>query len=102
MIDEVHHQNHIDDEILAAIRKSKFLVADLTGQRQNVYYEVGFAQGLKTDVIWTCRADEIEANRTHLDVRQFPFITWMPEAMPEFRKRLTARIIGLVGKGPVP
>ena len=39
------------------IRKSKFLIADFTGQRGGVYYEAGFAYGLGLPVIWTCRKD---------------------------------------------
>lgn len=35
------HANKIDDEIIAEIRRSAFLVADFTGQRQNVYFETG-------------------------------------------------------------
>ncbi|MCH9031222.1 MAG: hypothetical protein IIB00_03045, partial [candidate division Zixibacteria bacterium] len=36
----------IDNEIIAQIRRSRFVVADFTGQRQAVYFETGFAQGL--------------------------------------------------------
>jgi hypothetical protein len=49
-IDQKHHNNKIDDEIIAAIRRSKFLVADFTGQRGGVYFEAGFARGL-----WACQ-----------------------------------------------
>ena len=36
----------IVDEILAQIQKAGLLIADLTYQNANVYYEVGYAQGL--------------------------------------------------------
>ncbi len=45
-IDKVEHVNRIDDEIIARIRQSKFLIADLTGQRNGVYFEAGFMLGL--------------------------------------------------------
>jgi hypothetical protein len=102
LIDEVHHLNHIDDEIIAAIRRSRFLVADLTGQRPNVYYEAGYAQGLGAPVVWTCREDEVEANAVHFDIRQYAFITWRMDTLNDFRRRLTARIVATVGQGPVP
>ena len=51
-VDQKQHNNKIDDEIIAGIRGSKFLVADLTGHRGGVYYEAGFAQGLGLEVIW--------------------------------------------------
>lgn len=59
-IDQKPHNNKIDDEIIAEIRRSKFLVADFTqgddGARGGVYYEAGFAHGLGLKVIFTCRA----------------------------------------------
>jgi DNA-binding PadR family transcriptional regulator len=58
-IDKKEHNNKIDDEILAEIRRSRFLIADFTCEPKNVrggvYYEAGFAQGLGIPVIWTCR-----------------------------------------------
>lgn len=48
-IDQVEHNNKIDDEIIAEIRRSRFVVADFThgesGARGGVYFEAGFAQG---------------------------------------------------------
>ena len=49
-IDRKDHINKIEDEIIAEIRRSRFLVADFTqgedGARGGVYYEAGFAHGL--------------------------------------------------------
>jgi hypothetical protein len=45
----------IDDLIFAEIRKSRFMVADLTGLRPNVFYEAGFARGLGIPVVLTCK-----------------------------------------------
>jgi len=46
-IDRKEHNNEIPDEIIAEIRNAQFMVADFTGQRQGVYYEAGFAMGLR-------------------------------------------------------
>ena len=58
-IDKKEHNNKIDDEIIAEIRRSRFLIADFTCEPKNVrggvYYEAGFAQGLGIPVIWTCK-----------------------------------------------
>lgn len=56
-IDNVEHVNDINDEIIAAIRRSRFMVCDLTGYRGGVYFEAGFAYGLGLDVIYTCSKD---------------------------------------------
>ena len=49
-IDQKEHLNKIEDEIVAEIRRSRFIVADFTqgdgGARGGVYYEAGLAHGL--------------------------------------------------------
>jgi hypothetical protein len=67
-IDKTEHVNKICDEIIAEIRKSRFLIADFTGQRGGVYYESGYASGRDIPVIWTCRQDDIGS--LHFDIRQ--------------------------------
>ena len=42
-IDSKPHNGKIDDEIMASIRASRFVVSDFTGNRGGVYYEAGFA-----------------------------------------------------------
>lgn len=54
-IDELEHNNKICDQIVAEIRRSKYVVADFTGNRGSVYFEAGLAQGLGLPVIWTVR-----------------------------------------------
>jgi hypothetical protein len=73
-IDRKEHLNKIDDEIVAEIRRSRFVVADLTNHRQSVYFEVGYAMGLGMKVIWTCRKNQIK--KLHFDIRQYPCIPW--------------------------
>jgi len=97
-IDRKEHTRKIDDEIVAEIRRSKFLVVDLTGQRQSVYFEAGFALGLGITVIWTCRQDEIAD--LHFDIRQYNCIAWTDPT--ELKEPLTNRIRAVFGQGPEP
>jgi hypothetical protein len=96
-IDGVHHNNKIDDEIIAHIRSSAFIVADFTGQRGGVYFEAGFAMGLGLPIVWTCHKDEV--TELHFDVRQYNCLTWNdPEKLA---RDLKNRIEATIGHGPV-
>ncbi len=64
----------INDAILAAIKKSKFTIADFTNHKHGVYFESGYALGRGQKVIYTCRADEI--GKAHFDTRNYQHIVW--------------------------
>ncbi len=91
----------IDDEIFAEIRRSRFLVADMTqgndGARGGVYFEAGLAEGLGLPVLYTCRRGRLE----HLafDTRQFYHLEW--DTPDELRQKLATRIRARVGEGPL-
>jgi hypothetical protein len=87
-VDLIQHNDKIDDRIIAEIRKCGLLVADFTGQRQNVYFEAGFALGLGRRVIWTCREGDVR--KLHFDIRQYNFLPWRDPA--HLREILQARI----------
>lgn len=96
-IDGHHHNNRIDDEIIAMLRRSKFVVADFTGQRGGVYFEAGFALGLGLQVIWTCKNTELKD--VHFDNRQYNFVLWEDDKLDEFKAALQNRIEATIGRG---
>jgi nucleoside 2-deoxyribosyltransferase len=97
-IDRHEHVNRIDDEIIAQIRRSRFMVADFTGQRYGVYFEAGMMIGLGRTVIWLCDKKELGEGKLHFDVRQFNFIDY--ESAEDARKRRYIRILAIEGEGP--
>lgn len=97
-IDRFQHNNRIDDEIIAGIKRSKFLVCDFTNQRPGVYFESGFGLGFGLQVIWTCKKNEIEENKIHFDNRQYNFLTWEEGKLEDFKKALQNRIEATIGR----
>ena len=94
-IDRVEHLNRIDDEMIAHIRQSRFLIADFTGQRNGVYFEAGFMLGLGRPVIWVC--EKTDLSNVHFDTRQYNIIDY--SNAEELTRRLQFRIEANLGKG---
>lgn len=95
-IDKKEHNNKIDDEIIADIKRSRFIVAEFTcatvtdgeGEahalpRGGVYFEAGFAYGLGLPVVWICREDHM--GLVHFDTNHFAHILWQTPAELEER-----------------
>jgi hypothetical protein len=57
-VDEVAGPGSITTDIINGILESEFLIADLTTQNPNVFYELGIAHALAKDVILTCQTIE--------------------------------------------
>jgi hypothetical protein len=85
---EIEFNEGITDRILAEIRQARFVVADFTGVRPNVYFEAGFAKGLGREVIWCCK--QSEAGELHFDTKHLNHIMWVD--IPDLKQRLTDRI----------
>lgn len=91
-IDGKDFNGDIRDEIIAEIKRSKFIVADFCGQRQAVYFEAGYAMGQGKPVIFT--ASEEELDNLNFDTRQYNHIGYnSPE---DLRKKLYNRICATI------
>jgi len=63
----------ITDKILVMIRKARLIVADLTHERPNVYFELGYARGLGKTVVTIIR----EGSEAHFDVRDWTYLPYI-------------------------
>ena len=100
LINQKEFSSMIEDAIKAEIRRSRFIVADLTegpnGTRGSVYYETGFAHGLDLTVIFTCA--EKDKKKLHFDIAHYNHIFWTD--LDDLGKRLSARIRAEFQDGP--
>lgn len=95
-VDSEPHVQRIDQKIVADIRTSKFVVVDVTEQKQGAYFEAGLALGFGKTVIWTVREDDLK--QVHFDTRQFAHIVWKDEA--QLADALRDVIVAVLGPGP--
>ena len=80
-------------KIMAEIKNSRFVIADVTGQKNGVYFEGGHALGLGLPVIWSVRKDD--ADNIHFDTAQYNQIRWeTPEELQEGLFDFICAIIG--------
>lgn len=97
-VDSEPHIRQIDQKIVADIRTSRFVVVDVTQQKQGAYFEAGLALGFGKTVIWTVREDDLK--NVHFDTRQFAHIVWKSHA--DLRSKLKDVIVAILGLGPKP
>jgi len=95
-VDSEPHVHQIDQKIVADIRTSRFVVTDVTQQKQGAYFEAGLALGFGKTVIWAVREDDLK--NVHFDTRQFAHIVWKSHA--DLRSKLKDVIVAIRGRGP--
>lgn len=92
-VDEIQDSGQISQQILENIACSRLVIAELTGERPNCYYEAGFAHALGKELIFIINED----SEIHFDLSGYRFLTWKTEA--QLRKRLRERLESITEKG---
>lgn len=91
-VDEIPNSGNISQQILENISNSELILAELSGERPNCYYEAGFAHALGKEMIFSIK----EGDDIHFDLAGYRFITWSTEA--EFRRKLRERLESYTSK----
>jgi hypothetical protein len=92
-VTEHNAEGRILPEILSRIERAAFAIVDLTDLRPNVFYELGYADGLKKKVIVTAKA----GTELPFDVKDVPTIFW--ESQRKLKDDLEARLRTIVKAG---
>lgn len=90
--DESASLERIVPRIESGIRKSAFVIADISDPSPNIFYEIGFARALGKDVIVTAR----RGTQLPFDVGDMPTIFW--DIQEDLKDGLRKCLTGLVAK----
>ncbi len=110
IVDEEPFNGDVVNQIITYINQARFVIADLTEQRQGVYFEAGYAKGLNIPVIYSVRDDQIDPIketgkpdplRVHFDLNHQNLLSWNNDNLVDFQKRLTNQITATIGVGPL-
>lgn len=93
-VDSEHHTDKINAKIIAEIRNSLFVVAEVTEHNQVVYFEAGYAIGRNLPVIWCVRKDDL--NNVRFDPQQYNHVVW--KTTDELKEKLYDVICAVVGR----
>lgn len=95
-LDEDPRAGLIDDKLRVEIRRSKFLIADLSDNNNGAYWEAGYAEGLGMHVIYICEKKIFDdrTKSTHFDTNHHLTVPWedTEEGLKEFADKLKATI----------
>ena len=84
----------INDKIIAGIKMSKFVIADLTHHSNGAYFEAGYALGRNMKVILTCEAKHFK--KAHFDINHYPVIVY--NNLNELTEKLNDKIASYIEK----
>ena len=100
-VDQIEHNDDIDNKIIELISKCDICIADLTYARPSVYYEAGYFTGLQKPVIFISRKDHFSPKiedvygnlKIHFDLQMKNIIQWSStKRVDTFKGKLLSRL----------
>src|ERR1043165_703952 len=92
-VDEIQDSGNISQQIVEHIATSRLIIADMSGERPNSYYDAGFAHALGKPIVFCVRQQE----KIHFDLTTYRFIIWDTEA--SLRRQIKGRLESLKEQG---
>ena len=92
--DDIEHEEIITTRIIDEIKNSEYLLGDLSGQRPNVYYEVGYAHALGRSVILFTGKD----SSIHFDLAAYNCPQY--DGLRDLKNKLTKRLETITNRKP--
>ena len=89
-VDDRNFLRPIVPEIIRQMYQSAFVIADITGLRANVFYELGFAHGLGKDTVLLAKKGT-EKNLP-FDIKDWPLLVWDTADLDKFKEKFRERI----------
>jgi hypothetical protein len=91
--DDIEHSDKITDVVLDRIERSEYVFVDLTNERPNVYYEVGYAQGKgKRPIFYRRKGTSLHFDLAGYNVPEYASAT-------QLKALLRARLESMTGSG---
>lgn len=95
-IDQVENSDTVSHQVLKSIDRSALIIADLTSERPNCYYEVGYADAKDKPIILTAK----EGEKVHFDLAGRQIIFY--KSSVELLERLKNRLASMRSEGLIP
>lgn len=90
-VDDVEFTGKITAKVISNIRLAEFVIADLTHERPNVYYEIGYADAIGKPLILLARTN----TKVHFDIQDMRILYY--RNMAELEEALQRMLRGLQG-----
>lgn len=91
-MDEITDNKRITPAMFSSIKNSAFVIVELSMERPNVYYEMGYADALDKPIVATAK----EGTIIHFDAKDVPIIFW--NSQTQLKKDLQQRIQQIASK----